>query len=129
MYGHRQIRPYQVFSSSSSEQEQGKPPPPPHRTASSSEVCGLGRVRSEVPMCSSWVCNYEQNDTKLEAFQLEAKLHFFSIQHIEDSETRPLHGASFGLISGGLLISQSIDDFLLGDPNIILMHLLFVFSC
>ena len=75
-------------------------------------------------MCSSWVCNYEQNDTKLEAFQLEAKLHFFSIQHIEDSETRPLHGAPFGLISGAVIIFQTIYDILIGDPNIIL----FVFS-
>ena len=40
-------------------------------------------------------------------------------------ETRPLHVAPFGLISGGLLISQTIYDFLIGDPNIIL----FVFSC
>ena len=46
-------------------------------------------------------------------------------QHIEDGETRPLHGAPFGLISGAVIISQSIYDFLIGDPNIIL----FVFSC
>ena len=32
-------------------------------------------------------------------------------QHIEDSETRPLHGAPFGLISGGLLIPQTIQRF------------------
>jgi hypothetical protein len=36
-------------------------------------------------------------------------------------ETRPLHVAPFGLISGAVIIWKTIYDFLMGDPNIILL--------